>query len=687
MHERSIDSDFLLIILRRLLVRRPNLKIILMSATLNASLFAHYFKGFRTAVIEIPGRTFPVDRMYLEDAIEISGYNKLGELSSSDFARDTQRKKGYAMNGDKLQGIGELAEAWIDEVGKGGMARYLNGSKSTSSYSNRTIQTLADMSMGQINTQLVTELVAHLAVNGKNAGIYGASAILVFMPGLAEITDLFNMMRAHPELCDCKRYRILPLHSSIPSIDQREVFVVPPKGITKIVLSTNIAETSVTINDISVVIDAGTHKEMQYDPSVGMSCLQEVRVSKANAAQRAGRAGRVRPGEAYHLFLRKELEYMSDQQLPEMKRCPLESTALKIKALHLGYVDEFLAQAIEPPSPAALSHVVAVLRGLSAIDLSGGDLSVSDRVEELTPLGVLLAKLPVDPRIGKMMLYGAIFRALEPVLIIASSLAFRSPFFSPFDKREQADAVKKSFDSASDHMTVLQAFKGWEASRAESRAAEKSYLYDNFLSRNTLGMIYKMKRQFERLLAEVGFYSHRDHSRYNENSNNMALVKAILVAGLYPNVVKIEMPKSKKRGRSLPPKLKTRKLWDINSKEEAVALHPASVLYGKSRFNEPFLVFHEKVKTSQVYVRDATVVSPFAILLFGGKVEVAHLKGEVTLDNWLRFSVAAQHAVMIKAMREKLMKIMHRKIESPDMNLFEDKEATKVIDALCVLLH
>ena len=120
------------------------------------------------------------------------------------------------------------------------------------------------MAQTAINPELVTELVVHLALHGKNAGVHGASAILVFMPGLAEITDLFNIMKTHPELGDASRYRILPLHSSLPSQEQKGVFLVPPAGVTKIVLSTNIAETSVTINDISVVIDAGTHKEMQY---------------------------------------------------------------------------------------------------------------------------------------------------------------------------------------------------------------------------------------------------------------------------------------------------------------------------------------------------------------------------------------------------------------------------------------
>ena len=170
-------------------------------------------------------------------------------------------------------------------------------------YSSRTIDTVSQMALTAINNDLVADLVAHVAVKGKNAGLHGASAILVFLPGLAEITDCLTAMREHPVLSDVNKYRILPLHSQLPTQEQRAVFIVPPQGTTKIVLSTNIAETSVTINDISVVVDAGTHKEMQYDPSVGMSCLREVRVSKANAAQRAGRAGRVREGFTYHLFL------------------------------------------------------------------------------------------------------------------------------------------------------------------------------------------------------------------------------------------------------------------------------------------------------------------------------------------------------------------------------------------------
>jgi len=306
--------------------------------------------------------------------------------------------------------------------------------------------------------------------------------------------------------------------------------------------------------------------------------------------------------------------------------------------------------------------------------------------------------------LNKQFTTGSIFRCLEPILIIAASLAFRSPFFSPYEKRAEADAVKKSFDPLSDHMTLLLAINGWNKSRNKeqggSRIAEREYLQANFLSRNTLDMIQKMQRQFETILTDEGFFHRRNRQQYNENADNFELIKAVLVAGLYPNVVKVEMPSSKKGGgggggrggrggqqRAPAPKLKTRKLWEKNAPEEMVSLHPSSVLYGRQGgFGQPFLVFHEKVKTSQVYVRDATAVSPFALLLFGGAVHVEHLKGECTLDNWLRFSVPAQHAVLIVAMRGKLMSIMRRKLETPKLNLFEDEESSKVIDALSLLV-
>lgn len=718
-HERSIDSDFLLIVLKEMLRRRPTLKLILMSATLQASTFETYFADFSTTVISIPGRTFPVDRFYLEDAIEQSQY--VCE-PRSEFARQPGRGGGKGGN-RAIAGVepyGVEMQNWIDanggpnavqsalngrggddgggggggRRGRGGGGR---GQQKRSGYSYNTVESIARMKLTTINNDLIVSLVRHLATRGHNAGLYGASAILVFMPGMGEITKLLEAMQRDQTLGDASSFRLLPLHSSLSTAEQKAVFVVPPKGVTKVVLSTNIAETSVTINDISCVVDCGTHKEMCYDPILGMSCLREVRVAQANASQRAGRAGRVRKGYTYHLFMKKELETMPSQQAPEMLRCPLESIALRIKALKLGTIKGFLSKAIEPPSAQAIDHVIAVLTGLSALSTTPrikatATSAAVESVEALTPLGHHLSALPVDPRIAKMMIYGGVFRCVEPTLVIAASLAYRSPFFSPMDKRQESDAAKKRFASDSDHILVLNAHQQWIAARGMGRQEERAFLRDNFLSGQTLRMIDKMKNQFMRLMREIGFYDRRKHEEHNLNSGNIGLVKAILCAGLYPNVIKVDAPaasggkKKKKGGRGGgQARLVTKKLWEAGAKEEVVALHPSSVLNGGGSVSG-FLVYHEKVKTTRVYVRDASIVNPLALLLFGGSIKVHHLESQVTLDNWLRFNVAAQHAVLISAMRDKLMEIMRRKVDNPRLDLHTDDEARRVTDALCTLV-
>jgi ATP-dependent RNA helicase DHX36 len=227
-----------------------------------------------------------------------------------------------------------------------------------------------------------------------------------------------------------------------------------------VVLSTNIAEASITIDDVSTVVDCGTHKEMQYDPYTSMAALVQARISRANAAQRAVRAGRVRAGVCYHLFLLwEEANVMLPQQLPEIQRSPLEMTCLRIKMLGLGSIAAALAQAPEPPGAAAVDHVLRVLSGLGLTRQLGSSHAdsepepeqesvseLSSEVEALTPMGSAVASLPVDPRIGKLVLLGAVFQCLEPTLILAASLATRSPFVSPFAKRDEASQAKRGID-------------------------------------------------------------------------------------------------------------------------------------------------------------------------------------------------------------------------------------------------
>lgn len=236
-HERTIDSDFLLIVLRRLLVQRPELKVILMSATVDARSFSRYLGG--APVINIPGRTFPVEIKYLEDAIELTNY-RIGEHSSSGIIGD-------------IDDDDDSSDTPRSEREVSGLKATLDG------YSSKTKDTVLRFDEYRLDYALITKLLATIATDPQLSQY--SRAILVFMPGLAEIR------RLHDEITSNSMFDgswiIHTLHSSIASEDQEKAFLVPPEGMRKIVIATNIAETGITIPDITAVIDAGKEKVMR----------------------------------------------------------------------------------------------------------------------------------------------------------------------------------------------------------------------------------------------------------------------------------------------------------------------------------------------------------------------------------------------------------------------------------------
>jgi ATP-dependent RNA helicase DHX57 len=273
-HERDINSDFLLIILKRLLPFRPNLKVILMSATLNAAMFAGYFSG--CPVVSIPGRAHPVTALFLEDAIEHSGY-VLEE--GSEFAKKPDQKGGGKGGGrDGGGGFGgrdhralvkqQMALENLDK--EGGEDSPLWWKRELPGYSMRTYESLTRVADEGINYELIAQLLEHICFN------CGQGAVLVFLPGLAEITRLYeDISDEHAStLARDGNITIFPLHSSLTSADQKLVFERPPPGQRKVVIATNIAETSITIDDVVYVIDACRMKENRWDAAAGMSrCL------------------------------------------------------------------------------------------------------------------------------------------------------------------------------------------------------------------------------------------------------------------------------------------------------------------------------------------------------------------------------------------------------------------------------
>lgn len=222
----------------------------------------------------------------------------------------------------------------------------------------------------------------------------------------------------------------------------------------KIILSTNLAETSITIDDCVFVIDSGKMKEKRFDSNRNMESLETVWVTKANALQRKGRAGRVMSGVCIHLFTNHRFKnHLLAQPIPEMHRIALEQLVLHIKILpnFAGQTaHQVLGCTLEPPLEENVDSALTRLQNVGALD----------KELNLTPLGLHLASLPVDVRIGKLMLYGAIFSCVDEALTIAACLSYKSPFVTPFKQKDAANEKKKKFSTGfSDHITVLQAYK------------------------------------------------------------------------------------------------------------------------------------------------------------------------------------------------------------------------------------
>nr|KAG5698926.1 hypothetical protein BaRGS_024847 [Batillaria attramentaria] len=483
-HERDLQSDFLLIILKDLLPRRPDLKVILMSATLNAEMFSKYFDN--SPMVNIPGFTYPVQEYLLEDVLEITRYrpdpSKVKKPRPRFRGRDREKEQEDEWN----------YNAWLRNL-EGKFVKMI-----ADAYSRSTIEALRNFDYTKIDLDLIMALIQYI-VTQKNDG-----AILVFVPGWEEISNLHKLLQQNPSF-NSDRYKVIPLHSLMPTVNQREVFDRPPPGVRKIVIATNIAETSITIDDVVFVIDCGKIKVKDYDPDRNLTCLEPQWVSRANSKQRRGRAGRVQPGECYHLYTGLKWMDMIDYLPPEMLRTRLEELCLQIKLLKLGRIEPFVAKAMQPPSMEALHKAIITLQELNALDED----------ENLLPLGVHLARMPLEPHTGKMILFGAMFCCLDPILTVAASLSFKDAFVIPLGKEKEADAARKELSegSKSDHIVLI----------------------------NALKMLRDMKKQLAEILYDLGFLASRSSKdpQANIHSGDTGLVKAVLCAGFYPQVAKV----------------------------------------------------------------------------------------------------------------------------------------------------
>jgi len=558
---------------------------------------------------------------------------------------------------------------------------------------------------------LIADLVAY--IHTKNAGSDGS--ILIFMSGGAEISRATSCIERK---CG-SGLQVLPLHGGLSGKDQSRVFQRPPKGVRKVVVSTNVAETSITIDDVVFVIDSGKMKETQYDPANRMSMLVETWVSRASARQRRGRAGRVREGECFKLYTQKRHdEYFSQAQLPEIHRVPLEQLVLQILSTNLGQPLDFMNTLMEPPPSFSVREAVRLLEDVGASETKG-------KLAVLTPLGQHLARLPMDVRIAKMLIYGSLLQCADQVLTIAAGLSVRNIFVSPPDKRDEANAAKKQLlggervdVTQSDHICLLYAYERWSSCVGERE--RRNFADRFFLHHQALTEIKNLRKDLRRTLEDIGFdgsssAKHEDKLLSRESIN---LVKAALCAGLYPNVINVRKPNQKysdtaggavalapdaqqlrmliqpppedpllvkeASSTSAPKDSALAKLLEEaqerqnkpknanykgTSKLERVFLHPSSINFTQREYTNPWMVYREKVKTSKVFVRDSTVVPPYSLLMFGGKITVQHEDGTIAVDDWIKFRAQARIGVLCRELRRLLDRLLEKKIMDTTLDI------------------
>ncbi|CAI7651141.1 unnamed protein product, partial [Penicillium manginii] len=633
-HERTIDSDFLLVVLRRLMLKRPDLKLILMSATLEAQRFSTYLGG--VPVLNIPGRTFPVEMKYLEDAVEMTGY------------RLSEDEKNTVLDDDP----DEISDNTGDNTG--GLQASLEG------YSKQTRETIVNFDEYRIDYQLIKRLLLKIATASEME--HYSKAILVFMPGLAEIRRLNDEVLSEPTFQ--KGWIVHALHSSIASEDQEKAFNIPPEGFRKIVIATNIAETGITIPDITAVVDVGTEKTMRFDERRQLSRLVESFISRANAKQRRGRAGRVQNGICFHLFTKyRHDKLLAGQQTPEMLRLSLQDLVLRVKICKLGEVEPTLLEALDPPSSKNIRRAIDSLKEVKALTSN----------ESLTPLGSQLAKLPLDVFLGKLIIHGAFFKCLDAAVSIAAILSSKSPFVNSMGSNTQRDAARASFQRGdSDLLTIYNAYCCWKRARSTPGTSEFSFCRKNFLNPQTLQSIEDVKMQLIVSIADTGLLNldgaqktalnrARSGGRqrqfftipedYDLNSANDTVVNSVVAWSFYPKLLTRE-------GKG----------WRNVTNNQTVTLHPTS-MNKHADYSVKWLSYYHimQARNRNLNAHDTSAVDDFAIALLCGEAEFKMYSGVISIDaNRIRFSVRDWKSMLaLKILNSRLRDLLASTFRNP----------------------
>ena len=651
-HERDILIDFLLIIVKKVMAQRAAAgkscpRVVLMSATMDSELFSSYFSSSPAAdnptidcpTLRVPGRLFPVTETYLDSIVDDlqreHGDHQLSAMRRDidsreylEFERQFAQKQPKHDNGDD-------AETAVEEE------NVIDWKRERIVTGDGEISATTENEDAKIPIGLVATTVAHIAKTTDEG------AILVFLPGLEEILSVQEVLTTQKifgvDVKDEANYKTFLLHSSVQD-SQREVFNPVPPSCRKIILATNIAETSVTIPDVQYVVDTGKLREKRYDQLTRITKLQCTWVSKSNAKQRAGRAGRVQNGHYFGLFTKARKESLRAVGLPEILRSDLQKVCLDVKAQRFkAPVREFLADAIEPPSSVAVDKSVN-----SLIDL---DCLTED--EKLTALGRLLASLPVHPSLGKMIVLGVLFRCLDPMLIISAAAEDRDLFVNPPESRAAAVEAKKSFlrGSESDHVAFLNAFRELRhVDQARGKFAQRDFAMNNFLHPGAYRNITNAAQQIEQVFVEAGLIPHTAPEQrvdwqfgdpaLNTNSNHVDLVKALILSGHHPNIAvrtNLMLLRAPNEPNTLfhpgsVNALSSRELKNMTP-EDIATIQPRGQLYTYS-------VMAKSNDGRSIFLRNASRVTPLMLALFSGRLNQSETdRRTLEADDWLPLRV------------------------------------------------
>ncbi|CAK9684349.1 unnamed protein product [Candida parapsilosis] len=642
-HERSVDSDFLLIILRDVMKKFKKLKIVLMSATIKIDKFNAFFK--KPLIHEhVEGRTFPINDHYLDNI-----------LSDLDYSMEVG---------------GEIIKPRADS---------------------------AFFKNGNINYELIASLVEH--IHQKLTSENNRGSILIFMPGVPEIN---RVIKAINSIAD---FWTLPLHSSLSPQEQKKVFQ-SARGQRKVVVSTNIAETSITIPDCVAVVDSGRSKSMFFDTSLNATKLVEEWCSQAEIKQRRGRSGRVAAGDCYHLYTKDTEDSMLPQPIPEIMRVRLENLYLIVKSMGVKNVESFIASGLDSPDQSALLSAKTFLQDVGALD-----------GEKLTTLGQYLSYLPTDPHTGKLLLLSCIFGCLDFCSVLAAISSVGSIFVHSVENRDKIkDVTMKYSDKQGDFIAMANLYLAY------SDSFNKKFMSDHCLSFNMLKDVASTRQQYYQLLSEMGFIKSPTVPR-KVSKPNYDMTRAIIIGAFYPNIARVQYPpkkflKSSSGAIEADTDARLTKYWikkenrtdqDSSLAATRVFIHPSSVLFGKNTtgfeideeleshitredgsididkarqmipLNKPlpaskhtFIAYRSSHLSNKLYVNGITPSNTLATLLFGGSFEYdlhptsGTPSNGIILDTWLPVRTWCKNGVLIKQVRKLLDTYMDSSLSSFD---------------------